>query len=278
MDDNSSSNGPEAKSWLGRLTQAFSGGEPKSLDELHQVLAAARDSELIDDDTHQMLEGALEVSAAQVRDAMIPRGQMVVVPANGDLKTVLGIITDSGHSRFPVVRDDKDEVLGILLAKDVLKFFEAPFDLMSVVREASFIPESKRLNLLLKEFRSGRTHMAIVVDEFGGVAGLITIEDVLEEIVGDIGDEHDEEDDEMISDQGNGTFTVHALTPVDEFNEYFGTQFSEEEFDTIGGLLTGELGRLPEMGEVHRLGDIEFEVVRADNRRLHLLSLHLPPR
>ena len=274
-DDHPSNNGSESRSWLVRLSSAFSGGEPRNREELLEVLSEAHQREIIDADTFSMVEGAFEVSEAQVRDAMIPRGQMVVIPLEASLAEILPIIVESGHSRFPVVKDDKDEVVGILLAKDLLRFYVdgREFDLTSTIRPAVFIPESKRLSVLLKEFRSSRNHMAIVVDEYGGVAGLITIEDVLEEIVGEIDDEHDEDEIEYIVKQSDGRYTVNALTPIEDFNEYFGTDFSEQDFDTIGGLLTGELGRLPERGETVALGQMAFNVLRADSRRLHLLGL-----
>ncbi|MDX1569491.1 MAG: transporter associated domain-containing protein [Xanthomonadales bacterium] len=276
-DDYPSSNGSEPRSWLERLSQAFSGGEPRNREELLDILTEAHQRDILDADTLSMVEGAFEVSEAQVRDAMIPRGQMVVIPHDAKLEEILPIIVESGHSRFPVVKRDKDEVVGILLAKDLLKFFVDghEFDLETALRPAVFIPESKRLAVLLKEFRASRNHMAVVVDEYGGVSGLITIEDVLEEIVGEIDDEHDEDEIEYIVPKGSGRFTVNALTPIDVFNAHFDSAFSEEEFDTIGGLVMGQLGRLPEGGEQVTLGDFDFEVLRADNRRLHLLGLRL---
>ncbi|MEM9302045.1 MAG: transporter associated domain-containing protein [Pseudomonadota bacterium] len=274
-DDYPSSNGSESRSWLERLSSAFSSGEPRSREEVQEILTEAHERELIDGDTHRMIKGAFEVSEHHVRDAMIPRGQMVVVPDDATLEDLLPIIVESGHSRFPVVRGDKDEVAGILLAKDLLRVYieASEFDLAELLRKPAFIPESKRLSVLLKEFRASRNHMAVVVDEYGGVSGLITIEDVLEEIVGDIDDEHDEEEIDYIVRQDSGRYTVSALTPIDDFNAFFKCDFSDEEFDTIGGLVVGHFGRLPEGGESVQLGKFNFEVLRADNRRLHLLGL-----
>ena len=276
MNDDQSTNGSGTKSWLGRLGQALTGGEPRDRSELIETLREAHDRKLLDDDALSMIEGAMDVSETQVRDAMIPRGQMIVLNRDATPEEALAIIVESGHSRFPVVGEDKDEIDGILLAKDMLRLFVAGGEglrLTDVLRSAVFIPESKRLNVLLKEFRASRNHMAIVVDEYGGVAGLITIEDVLEEIVGEIDDEHDEAEDAFIRAVDDNHYTVKALTPIDEFNEYFGTELSESEFDTIGGLVTGEIGRLPELGERVEVTGVEFEVLQADSRRLHLLGL-----
>ncbi len=268
----------EPKSWFERIAQALTGGEPRNREELLEVLTEAQEREIIDADTFNMFEGAMDVSEKHVRDAMIPRGQIVALPCDSSLPDLLDIIVESGHSRFPVIKDDKDEVKGILLAKDVLRFVvqgKQDFDINSLLREPVFIPESKRLNILLKDFRASRNHMAMVVDEFGGVAGLITIEDVLEEIVGEIDDEHDEEETASIVAQAGGGYTVDALTPIEEFNDHFDVTLSDEEFDTIGGLLTGELGRLPELGETVQVGEFAFKVLRGDNRRLHTLGLTL---
>ncbi len=279
IDDLSNGNDSESRSWLEKLGQAFSGSEPRNRTELLEIVREAVHREILDADTLRMIEGALEVSEMQVRDAMIPRGQMVVVSGQMSLNEVLPVIVESGHSRFPVIKDDRDEVIGILLAKDLLRLFvegsTEDFALDKLVRPAVFIPESKHLNMLLKDFRSSRNHMAIVVDEYGGVAGLITIEDVLEEIVGQIDDEHDSEEDELISAHDGHRYTISALTPIEDFNQHFGTEYSDEEFDTIGGLVTGKLGRLAEVGETIKLGDLEFEVQRADSRRLLTLGLTL---
>ncbi len=266
----------ESRSWFARLTQALTGGEPRNREELKEVLNDAQEREIIDADTFNMFEGAMDVSERQVRDAMIPRGQIVALPCDASLAELLEIIIESGHSRFPVIKDDKDEVRGILLAKDVLRFVvkgSEDFALDDLLRDPVFIPESKRLNVLLKDFRQSRNHMAIVVDEFGGVAGLITIEDVLEEIVGEIDDEHDEEEEANIVAQNDTDYTVAALTPIGEFNEHFDTEFSDQDFDTVGGLLTGHLGRLPELGETVSLEGFDFKVLRSDSRRLQMLGL-----
>jgi magnesium and cobalt transporter len=224
-----------------------------------------------------MMKGALEVSEMQVRDAMIPRSQMVVVPASLEIQAFLPRIIESGHSRFPVIGEDKDGVVGILLAKDLLPHVASGgehFDLKSAIRPAMLIPESKRLNMLLRDFRASRNHMAIVVDEYGGVSGLITIEDVLEEIVGDIDDEYDEQEEALVLPLGQRRFQVQALTPIDDLNELIGSDFSDDEFGTIGGLLMARFGRVPEVDDVVVLdGRWEFRVTRADSRRLLALEL-----
>jgi magnesium and cobalt transporter len=265
--------------WLRRLLESLS-GEPQDLEELSDVLADARDRGLIDADVLGMLEGVLEVSEIQVRDVMVPRSQMVVVQREDPPEKILPVVIDSGHSRFPVVGEDRDEIVGILLAKDLLRYFaqedRGQFDIRECLRPAVFIPESKRLNVLLKEFRVSHNHMAIVVDEYGGVSGLLTIEDVLEQIVGDIGDEYDVDDGEDIRREGERTFTVPALTRIEEFNDTFGTRFSDEEFDTIGGLVLHELGRMPRRGEVVEIGGLELKVQRADRRRIETLRVTTP--
>lgn len=270
----------EARSWLDRLSQVLSGGEPRDRDQLVELLRLAEQRNLLDADSLSMIEGVMHVSEMQVRDVMIPRSQMVIVQDDQQPEEFLPIIIESGHSRFPVIGDNRDEVEGILLAKDVSAYLadkneSKQFDIRDYMRPAVFIPESKRLNVLLKEFRSNRNHMAIVVDEFGGVAGLITIEDVLEQIVGEIEDETDIEDDSFILQYDQLTYAVKALTPIEDFNEYFGTELSDEEFDTIGGLVLNNFGRLPERGETVDVEGLNFRVVRADNRRIHLLQLTL---
>jgi len=255
-------------------------GEPQDLDQLEGVLADAKDRGLIDADVLSMLEGVLEVSEIQVRDVMVPRPQMVVIQRDDPPERILPVVIESGHSRFPVVGEDRDEVVGILLAKDLLRFFaqsgESEFDIRECVRPAVFIPEAKRLNVLLKEFRVSHNHMAIVVDEYGGVSGLLTIEDVLEQIVGDIGDEYDVDETEGIRKESERTFTVPALTKIDEFNHAFGTRFSDEECDTIGGLVLHELGRMPRRGEAIEIGGLELRVQRADRRRIDTLRVTTP--
>ena len=266
-------------SWLRRLLESLS-GEPQDLDELSEVLTDARERGLIDTDVFAMLEGVLQVSEIQVRDVMVPRSQMVVIQRDEPPERILPVVVESGHSRFPVVGEDRDEVVGILLAKDLLRYFaeggKGQFDIRECVRPAVFIPESKRLNVLLKEFRVSHNHMAIVVDEYGGVSGLLTIEDVLEQIVGDIGDEYDVDEGEGIRKEAERVFAVPALTRIEEFNRTFGTRFSDEEFDTIGGLILHELGRMPRRGEAIEIGGLELKVVRADRRRIETLRVTTP--
>jgi magnesium and cobalt transporter len=265
---------PERRSWLERLSQAFS-GEPRSREDLTEILRDAEDDGLIADDTRKMMEGALTVSERTVRDVMIPRAQMVALPVNARFFDLMKMVVESGHSRFPVHGEDKDEILGILLAKDLLRGVVSdggPSHVRELLRPAVLIPESKRLNVLLKEFRLSRNHMAIVVDEYGGVAGLVTIEDVLEEIVGEIDDEHDEADPKaQIAAQADGQFVVDALTPIADFNERFGADFPDDEYDTVGGLVTAAIGHLPESGEELAMGRFHFRVSRADARRVHAM-------
>jgi len=233
---------------------------------------------LVDGDTLVMLEGAISVSDKQVADVMVPRAQVVWVSIDASLKEVLRIVTSSGHSRFPVHGEDEDDVIGLLLAKDLLRHFAngaEHFELRQILRPMTLIPESKRLNLLLKEFRVARTHMAMVVDEYGGVAGLVTIEDVLEQIVGEIDDEHDAEDkpEVHIQSHGDGLYSVQALTPIEDFNEHFRTRFESEAADTVGGLVVEALGHLPELGDSIEIGGFLFEVAKADARRVHQLRV-----
>ena len=266
-------------SWLRRMVESLT-GEPRDLEQLTGVLEDARERGLIDTDVLAMLEGVLQVSEIQVRDVMVPRSQMVVVQRDDSPEKILPVVIESGHSRFPVVGEDRDEVAGILLAKDLLRYFvqdeDTQFDIREVLRPAVFIPESKRLNVLLKEFRISHNHMAIVVDEYGGVSGLLTIEDVLEQIVGDIGDEYDVDESEGIRREGERTFSVPALTRIEDFNETFGTRFSDEEFDTIGGLVLHELGRMPRRGEAIEIGGLELKVQRVDRRRIETLRVTTP--
>ena len=267
------------RSWLERLSFALL-GEPKTQEELLELLREAQQRDLLDIDALAMIEGVMHVSEQQVRDVMIPRSQMGVVERDWSLERLLAEVIESGHSRFPVIGESRDEVIGILIVKDLLRYFAqgtSPFRLEDLLRPAKFIPESKRLNVLLREFRSTRLHMAIVIDEYGGVAGLVTIEDVLEEIVGEIDDEYDiDRPPDFIRPQGERQFLIQALTPVEEFNAYFGTQCSDDKADTIGGLVMMELGHLPKRGEMAEIGDYQFRVLRADNRRVHLLELTLP--
>jgi len=269
----------QAANWLRRLIESLS-GEPRDLEQLGEMLTDARDRGLIDADVLAMLEGVLQVSEIQVRDVMVPRSQMVVVSRDDPPEKILPAVIESGHSRFPVVGEDRDDVAGILLAKDLLRYFseggEANFDIRECLRPAVFIPESKRLNVLLKEFRVSHNHMAIVVDEYGGVSGLLTIEDVLEQIVGDIGDEYDIDDAEGIRKEAERTFSVPALTRIEDFNATFGTRFSDDEADTIGGLILHELGRMPRRGEAIEIGGLELKVTRSDRRRIESLRVTTP--
>ena len=265
---------PDRRSWLERLSQAFS-GEPRSREDLTEILRDAEDDGLIADDTRKMMEGALGVSERTVRDVMVPRAQMVSLPVNARFFDLMKMVVESGHSRFPVHGEDKDQILGILLAKDLLRGVVSdggPSHVRELLRPAVLIPESKRLNVLLKEFRLSRNHMAIVVDEYGGVAGLVTIEDVLEEIVGEIDDEHDEANPSaQIAAQADGQFVVDALTPIADFNERFGADFPDDEYDTVGGLVTAAIGHLPESGEELAMGRFHFRVSGADARRVHAM-------
>ena len=271
--------GPSTRSWLGRFARALSGGpdEPRDRAALVELLHDAERRNVLGPDALAMIEGALAVGDMQVRDIMVPRAQMVVVEAGKLPEEFVGAVVESGHSRFPVIGDSRDEVEGILLAKDLLAYFARNggdrFDLDDVMRPAVHIPESKRLNVLLREFRTSRNHMAIVVDEYGGVSGLVTIEDVLEQIVGEIDDEHDTGDEGLIGAHPDGEFTVKAHTPIEDFNEYFGSAFDDEESDTVGGLVVRAFAHLPSRLEQVTLDGFRFTVVRADKRRVHLLRV-----
>ncbi len=263
-------------SWLRRLTQEG----PRDRAELVDALRAAARAGIIDADALAMSQGVLRVADLHVRDIMVPRSQMVVLERDSGPGRLLPAVIESGHSRFPVIGDDRDQIVGILLAKDLLRHFaegaKDDWDIRDVLRSASFVPESKRLNVLLKEFRVSRNHMAIVVDEYGGVSGLVTIEDVIEEIVGEIADEYDTDEDQTIRREGDRQFTVQALTRVQEFNEHFATRFSDEEYDTIGGLVMHQFGRLPRRGESVTMDGLEFKVLRADRRRIDQLRVTTP--
>mgnify|MGYP003514621997 FL=1 len=278
MSEDPSTGGSAPRSWLERLSQVLS-GEPRNRDELIDELRAAQANGLMSQDTLTMMEGAITVSDKTVGDVMVARAHMVTVPLGAPLDYTLRIVIESGHSRFPVLGQDRDEVVGILLAKDLLKCFAGgspPCDVSQLVRAVALIPESKRLNVLLREFRASRNHMAIVVDEYGGVCGLVTIEDVLEEIVGDIDDEHDvPEGVSPIQAQPDGRYLVNALTPIADFNARFGTQFEDDEFDTIGGLVTSHIGHLPAVGDERELSGLLFKVTKADDRRLHQFSIRI---
>src|SRR5580693_6220339 len=265
--------------WLKRLTHGVA--EPQDRQQLLTMLREVSERGLIDAEALTMLEGVLEVGDLQVRDIMVPRAQMVCVRRDDPSSTLLPVVVESGHSRFPVMDADRDDIVGILLAKDLLRLCISDsherFDIREYMRPAVFVPESKRLNVLLKDFRRNRNHMAIVVDEYGGVSGLVTIEDVIEQIVGEIDDEFDVEDDLNIRKEADRQYTVRGVTRIDEFNEYFGSQLSEEEgFDTVAGLLMKELGRLPRRGEAATIDGFEFRVTRADRRRIDALRV-VPP-
>jgi magnesium and cobalt transporter len=264
--------------WLKRITQSMS-GEPRDLAELVEHLREASERGLFDGDALVMLEGVLAVADMQVRDIMVPRSQMVFVERDEQPDKLVELVVESGHSRFPVIGEDRDQILGILLAKDLLRLQVAgdeDFEIREYMRPVAFVPESKRLNVLLKEFRRSHNHIAMVVDEYGGVCGLVTIEDVIEQIVGEIDDEHDVEDDQTIRKERPREFTVRALTPIADFNEYFSTVFSDRDYDTIGGLLMQEFGRLPRRGETMKIGNLEFRILRADRRRIDLLRVTVP--
>ena len=266
-------------SWLERLSTLLL-REPEDREELVALLHSAFERNLLDAEALAMIEGVLEVSELAVRDVMVPRSQMDVVSVDDAVETFLPYVMETAHSRFPVIGDSKDEVLGILLAKDLLSYFadRDAFDLRDSLRPAVFIPESKRLNVLLREFRQTRNHMAIVVDEYGGVAGLITIEDVLEQIVGDIEDEYDfDETESHIVPGKNGRWRVKAITELDDFNDYFHTGFAGDGIDTVGGLVVNELGHLPKRGDTVDRQGWRFTVLRADSRRVQMLLVEKLP-
>jgi magnesium and cobalt transporter len=262
--------------WRKTLTRALAGGLSERVDLL-ELLHEANRRNVIDADTFAMLEGALSVADLQVRDIMVPRTAMVCIRRDEPLNRILPAVVESGHSRYPVVDGDRDDVVGILLAKDLLRAMPggaaARFDMREFLRPAVFVPESKRLNVLLQEFRGKRNHMALVVDEYGGVSGLVTIEDVMEQIVGDIDDEFDVEDDQNIRVDTDGQHSVRGATRIDEFNEFFKTALSDSEFDTIAGLVMQQFGRVPRRGESVVIGALEFRVSRTDRRRIDMLRV-----
>ncbi|QQX79277.1 CNNM family magnesium/cobalt transport protein CorC [Shewanella sp. KX20019] len=282
-DDIPPSTSAQKKGWLEKVSQLFQ-GEPQNREDLVDVIHDAELREVISEDTREMIKGVLEVSDLRVRDIMIPRAQIVALQINNTVEELLSTVIGSAHSRFPVVNEDKDHIEGILLAKDLLQYGfknnEKPFELGQVIRPAVVVPESKRVDVLLKEFRSQRYHMAIVVDEYGGVSGLVTIEDILEEIVGDIEDEfdHDSAEETEIKQIAKQVYMVKALTPIDDFNDAFNTRFSDEEFDTVGGLVSHAFGHLPERDEKVMIEGIEFKVVNADTRRLIQLRVKFPDK
>ena len=276
MSDEQLSSDSGAGSWASGISRFFS-RKPKTKQELEDVLTMAADDEVIDDDARGIIEGALQVSNMQARDVMIPRAQMTMIKSDAALEEILPQIISSAHSRYPVMGENPDDILGILLAKDLLPLIlntnHSNFQIADLLRKTMVVPESKRLNILLREFRERHNHMAIVIDEYGGVAGLVTIEDVLEEIVGEIEDETDAETDNFIHKIALDDYFIKALTPIDEFNEYFNTNFTDDEFDTIGGLVIHAFGHMPTRDETTIIDDFEFKVVNADMRKIHSLRM-----
>ncbi|MDR5899500.1 transporter associated domain-containing protein [Halomonas vilamensis] len=273
---------PNQKTWIEKLLGALSGDsdEPSSRDELMAFLRHTAGRLKLDQDAMMIIEGALQISDQQVREILIPRSQVAAIPLDQSSDDYLPLIQETGHSRYPVIGENLDEVKGILLVKDLLPLLSQTqaqldaFKLDDILRPAMFIPESKRLNSLLKEFRDTHNHMAVVVDEYGGTAGIITIEDILEQIVGDIEDEHDTDEEDDIRALDNDRYAVRALTPIDDFNDRFGTHFPDDEFDTLGGLVMQQFGHLPRRGEETSLGGWHFNVMNADNRRIRLLEVY----
>ena len=263
------------KSWL-RRTSKFLKPSPTERQDIVDALYEAESQHLVDLGTVAMMEGALLVSEMQVRDIMVPRSQMVFIDEDESREQILPKVVESGHSRFPVLDDKHEKVLGILLAKDLLATNENPeqrFDIMDIIRPAVFVPETKRLNILLREFRASRNHLAIVVDEYGEIDGIVSIEDVIEQIVGEIDDEHDIEDEEFIRQHRGNRYTIKAHTPLEEFNEFFNTSFNDETYDTIGGVVTNEFGHVPERSESIEFKGFEFKILRADKRRILVMRV-----
>lgn len=279
MNEGRPSRSSNPQSWVKRLSNLFL--EPKDQEQLIELIRSASERHILDAEALSIVEGALSVSQMQARDIMIPRSQVVMVSRDAPAEETLKLVTETAHSRFPVIDDDRDDVIGILLAKDLLAAVinagEFKFDLRELLRPAVFIPESKRLNVLLREFRARRNHMAIVVDEYGGVAGIVTIENVLEQIVGEIEDEHDIDDDAPILQRDENTYTIKALTPVEDFNEFFEVDWSDDDFDTVGGHVVNQFGHLPGRNEHITIGRFEFTILRADNRRVHLMHMTVLP-
>ncbi|MBR9911853.1 MAG: CBS domain-containing protein [Gammaproteobacteria bacterium] len=283
MSEEPSSSTPDSsrsndKSWLERLMTAFS-GEPRSREELLDIIREAADNKVVEQEELDIITGALDVAGRQVRDIQIPRSQMVVIGIDDKPQDFLPTVIQSAHSRFPVIGESTDDIRGILLAKDLLPLILGGtdnFKLKDIIRPATVIPESKRLNVLLKEFREDRYHMAMVIDEYGGISGLVTIEDILEEIVGDIEDETDDDEDAFIRKVSDNDYIVKALTPVEEFNEFFGAGFNEDDYVTIGGILMRTFGHLPQRNEVAEIDGFKFRILYADSRQIHLLRLTPP--
>ena len=274
-----SSQGSSGKTWLGRIAQMLQ-GEPQNREELVEVIADAQERDVIDPETKEMIEGVLGVSELKVRDIMVPRSQMITLEIDSPLEELIPMMVDSTHSRFPVVIEDKDHVEGFLLAKDLLPLIlnkdEHLPSIRDYLRPAMVVPESKRVDTLLNEFRQQRYHMAVVIDEYGGVSGLVTIEDILEIIVGEIEDEHDEEEHEDIRQLAKHVHVVQALTPVDDFNEHFKTGYSTQDADTIGGTVLHAFGHMPGRGETIDIEGYQFKVTNADNRRILQLQVTVP--
>lgn len=279
-DDHPSSNdSPDPKKGFFALLNQLFHGEPKNRDDLVELIRDSEQNDLIDPDTREMLEGVMDIADQRVRDIMIPRSQIVTLKRNQSLDECLDVIIDSAHSRFPVISEDKDHIEGILMAKDLLPFMRTntePFSIDKVLRQAVVVPESKRVDRLLKEFRSQRYHMAIVIDEFGGVSGLVTIEDILELIVGEIEDEYDDDDDNDIRALSRHSYSVRALTQIEDFNEVFGTNFSDEEVDTIGGLVMQAFGHLPSRGESIVINGYLFKIAMSDSRKIIQVHVKIP--
>lgn len=275
MNDDEAPKGGDKPTFMERIT-AMLLREPEDREELVAIIRGALERHLLDADALSMIEGVLSVSETTVRDIMIPRAQMDCVSVDDAVPEFMPAVVETRHSRFPVIGESKDDVVGILLAKDLLNYYADPqgFSLRDTLRPAVFVPESKRLNVLLRDFRANRNHIAIVVDEYGGVSGLVTIEDVLEQIVGDIEDEYDlDEGHDNIIAESSGKFRVKAHTEIVDFNEQFGTDFPNDEFDTVGGLVLRAFGRMPKRGDVTTIDDLRFRVLRADSRRLHTLQV-----
>jgi magnesium and cobalt transporter len=276
-EDKPPSSSAQRKRWVDRISQLFS-GEPQDLEDLLEILREARTNRLLDTDALTMIEGVLQVNQLRVRDIMIPRVQMVVVPNDAELETILPLVAESGHSRYPVIDGDRSKVVGILLAKDLLAHLSRKSNVLvkDIMRPSYVVPESKRLNVLLKELRTNGNHMAIVVDEYGQAAGLVSIEDVLEQIVGEIEDEHDEQEDEgYIFRRSDHEYMIKALTPMEEFDDYFHTELATDEYDTLGGFIVSQLEHMPKKGETLVVDRMRFEVIRVDTRRVHLVKLKI---
>ena len=276
MTDDQSKIDPRPKSWIDKIAQVFS-DEPTDTKSLLELLRNAEQDQLLDADALTIIEGALQVSSLQVRDIMIPRSQVVNVPTKLSPNEIIHLVTKASHSRFPVTGETVDDVMGILLAKDLLPLILnsqiEELDIKNIVRPATFVPENRRLNIMLKEFRETRQHMAIVIDEYGSVSGVVTIEDVLEQIVGEIEDEYDVDDESYITKFDDENHIVKAITPMDEFNEYFGTKFTDQEFTTVGGLVLQQIGHIPERGETINIGPFLITVLNSDSRQIKLIKV-----